>query len=168
MASRRRLGIRIAALAALAAIVAAISPAPAHAQAARVWRLPVLAAPASDRGNCRSDPVKGALRRAGVTRMVSYRLDESSGHRLVSLAVNAKGATVMLMAMAGTTEGRRGESESVTVMFTPDGKITNGRRTAFTTGTAVHKTDDQTLGLLPGDTVAIRGLDAALRRRCRI
>jgi hypothetical protein len=81
--------------------------------------------------------------------------------------MNAKGGSVMLTAMMGTDQGRRGESESVHVFFDTNGSIIRGRRRAFTTGTPTRLSDDRQLGLLPADTLAVRRLDAALRQRCR-
>jgi hypothetical protein len=81
--------------------------------------------------------------------------------------MNAKGGSVILMAMMGTDQGRRGESESVNVFFGTDGAIIRGGRRAFTTGTPARLSDDRQLGLLPADTLAVRHLDGALRQRCR-
>jgi hypothetical protein len=151
----------------LAVTLATVTPASGDAQAARVGRLLVLELPSPGVGTCRNDPVTAALRREGVTRLVSFQSSDSSSHRLVSLGMNAKGGSVMLMAMMGTDQGRRGESESVNVFFGTDGAIVRGRRSAFTTGTPARLSDDRRLGLLPTDTAAVRRLVAALRQRCR-
>jgi hypothetical protein len=140
---------------------------PAYCQPARVGRLPVLELPPPGVGNCRTDPVSATLQRDGVARLVSFRSSDSSSHRLMSLAMDAKGRSIMLMSMMGTHQGRRGESESVQVFFGPDGAIRRGRRAAFTTGTPAQRSDDRQLSLLPTDSMAIRRLDAALRQRCR-
>jgi hypothetical protein len=151
----------------LTGILAACAPASASAQAARVGRLPVLEAPRDGAGACRADPVTPALQRAGIARIISYQSVDSNSHRLVSLGIDAAGNTIMLMAMTGTKNGRRGETESVSVFFGRDGTIIRGDRRAFTTGTPTRLSDDRQLGLLRTDTLAIRRLDAALRRRCR-
>ena len=151
----------------LAVALATGAPTSGVAQAARVGRLPVLELPAPGVGTCRKDPVTAALQREGVTRLVSFQSSDSSSHRLVSLGMNATGGAVMLMAMMGTEQGRRGESESVNVFFGSDGEIARGRRTALTTGTPARLSDDRQLGLLAADTLAVRRLAAALRQRCR-
>ena len=151
----------------LAVALATVAPTSGDAQAARVGRLPVLELPAPGVGSCRNDPVTAALQREGVARLVSFQSSDSSSHRLVSLGMNAKGGAVMLMAMMGTDQGRRGESESVNVFFATDGAIARGRRSAFTTGTPARLGDDRQLGLLATDTLAVRRLATALRQRCR-
>jgi hypothetical protein len=147
--------------------LATVEPTPGDAQAARVGRLPVLELPPPGVGTCRNSPVTAALQHEGITRLVSFQSSDSSSHRLVSLGMDAHGASVMLMAMMGTEQGRRGESESVNVFFGTDGAIVRGRRSAFTTGTPARLSDDRQLGLLPADTLAARRLAAALRQRCR-
>jgi hypothetical protein len=151
----------------LAVAIATVASTSGAAQAARIGRLPVLEVPTPGVGSCRSDPVTAALQREGITRLVSFQSSDSSRHRLVSLGMNAKGGSVMLMAMMGTDQGRRGESESVHVFFDTNGAIIRGRRRAFTTGTPTRLNDDRQIGLLPADTLAVRRLDAALRQRCR-
>ena len=157
-----------ASVAVLAVALTMIAPTSSEAQAARVGRLPVLELPPADVGKCRNDPVNAALQRGGIARMVTVQSADSGSHRLISLGVNAKGGAVMLMASMGTSQGRRGESESVSVFLGGDGSITYGRRSAFTTGTPSRLSDDRQLGLLPEDTLAVRRLIAALRQRCRI
>ena len=151
----------------LAIVIATGVPTSGRAQAARVGRLPVLELPPPGVGSCRNDPVTAALRQGGIARLISFQSSDSGRHRLVSLGMNANGGSVMLMAMMGTDQGRRGETESVNVFFGTDGAITRGRRSAFTTGTPARRSDDRQLGLLPADTLAVRRLDAALRQRCR-
>ena len=151
----------------LVGALATIAPASAKAQAARIGRLPVLEAPSPIVGTCRDDPVNTALRRAGVARLVSLESADANGHRLISLGLTAKGKAVMLMALMGTRQGRRGESESVNVFLGSDGSVVRGRRSAFTTGAPTRLSDDRQLGLLASDTLAIRRLIAALRQRCR-
>jgi len=152
----------------LVVALATIAPAAGRAQAARVGRLPVLDLPPAGVSTCRNDPVNAALERAGIARLVSLQSADSSSHRLVSLGVNAKGGAVMLMASMGTSQGRRGESESVSVFLASDGSIERGRRSAFTTGTPSRLDDDRQLGLLPEDTLAVRRLIAAFRQRCHV
>jgi hypothetical protein len=147
--------------------LATVAPTSGDAQPAGVGRLPVLELPAPGVGTCRNDPLTAALQRQGVTRLVSFQSADSNSHRLISLAMNAKGGPIMLMAMMGTEQGRRGETESVNVFFGTDGAITRGRRSAFTSGTPARLSDDRQLGLLAADTLAVRRLAAALRQRCR-
>jgi hypothetical protein len=144
----------------------AVASVAGNAQAARVGRLPVLELPRRDVGSCRNDPAPAALQRQGIARLISFQSSDSSRHRLVSLGTNAKGGSVLIMAMMGTDQGRRGESESVKVFFNTDGAIIRGLRRAFTSGTPTRLSDDRQLGLLPADTLAVRRLDAALRQRC--
>ena len=151
----------------LLAVGFAAAPIRGHAQAARVDRLPVLELHTPGVGECRNDPATPALRRDGVARIVTFQSSDSTRHRLVSLGMDAKGRSILLMAIMGTTQGRRGESETVQVSFAPDGAIVRGRRSAFTTGTPARRSDDRHLGLLPTDSMAIHRLDAALRQRCR-
>jgi hypothetical protein len=150
----------------LSVVFAALGPPASGAQAARVGRLPVLELPRPGIGNCRNDPVSPALQQGGIARLITFQSSDSSGHRLISLGTDAKRRSVMLMAMMGTKEGRRGETESVNVFFGNDGAITRGTRSASTTGTPARLSDDRQLGLLPADTLAVRRLEAALRRRC--
>jgi hypothetical protein len=149
-----------------AAALATVASTSGDAQAARIGRLPVLGLPFPGGGSCRDESVTAALQRDGVTRLISFQSSDSSGHRLISLGMSAKGGSVMLMAMMGTDQGRRGEAESVNVFFGTDGAITRGRRSAFTSGTPARLSDDRQSGLQPADTLAVRRLDAALRRRC--
>jgi hypothetical protein len=150
----------------LAFTLSILAPSAAEAQAARVGRLPVLELPPAGVGTCRSDPVTPALQREGIARMISFQSSDSSGHRLISLGLNVKGASVMLMAMMGTEQGRRGETESVNAFFDRNGITVRGRRSAFTTGMPARRSDDRQLDLLPADTLALHRLDIALRQRC--
>ena len=152
---------------ALTIVITMVAPTSSDAQAVRVGRLPVLELPPPGVGSCRNDPVTPPLQREGITRLISFQSADSSRHRLMSLGMNARGGSVVLMAMMGTNQGRRGETESVSVFFDADGTITRGRRSAFSTGTPARLSDDRQLGLLPSDTLAVRHLDVALRQRCR-
>ena len=138
-----------------------------RAQQARVGRLPVLELPPTGIGTCRTDPVNTALRRGGITRMISFTSSDSTSHHLVSLGLDSNGRPVMLMAMMGDRQKRRGESESVSVSFGPEGTVVRGRRSAFTSGTPARLSDDRQLALFPADTIVARRLADALRLRCR-
>lgn len=151
----------------LAVILGMLAPVPGRAQAARVGRLPVLEPPRAGVGSCRNNLLTGALRQGGLDRMINYRAADSNWHRLITLSLNVRGEPVMLMATMGTKDGRRGESETVGVNFGPGGTIERGRRSATTTGMPARVSDDRQLGLLPGDTLAARRLETALRQRCR-
>jgi hypothetical protein len=152
----------------LVVALATSAPASSEAQAARIGRLPVLEAPPASVAACRDDPVNTELRRAGIARLVSVESADSNRHHLVSLGLTAKGSPVMLMALMGTRQGRRGESETVSVFLGNDGSIVRGQRSAFTTGTPTRLRDDRQRGLLAADTLAIRRLIVALRQRCRV
>lgn len=145
--------------------LAALAPSRSDAQAARVGRLPVLELPSPGIGSCRNEAAPAALQRQGIARMLSFHTTDSS--RLITLGVRANGGPVMLMAMMSTDQGRRGEGESVDAFFRDDSTILTGRRRAFTTGMPSRLSDDRQLGLLPGDTLAVRRLATALRKRCR-
>jgi hypothetical protein len=126
-----------------------------------------LEAPPAGVGTCRNDPTNAALKHAGIARLLSLESNDASSHHLISLGLDAKGGAVMLMALMGTNQGRRGESESVDVFLGKDGSIVRGHRSAFTTGTPTRLSDDRQRGLLAADTLGIRRLIAALRQRCR-
>lgn len=146
----------------------AAAPVAVDAQVARVGRLPVLELPPAPIGRCRTDPVNAALQRDGIVRLISFTSRDSASHRLVSLGMDAKGAPVMLMAMMGTAERRRGETESVNISFGPAGNVVQGSRSAFTTGTPARFSEDRQLALLPTDTVRALRLADAMRQRCRV
>ncbi|HEY2733950.1 MAG TPA: hypothetical protein VGI70_08195, partial [Polyangiales bacterium] len=70
----------------------------AVAQPARTGRLPVLELPAVG-GGCRTVPLSAELRGRGFARAVDFTSSDSSGHRLISLALDASGRPVFLQAM---------------------------------------------------------------------
>ena len=150
----------------LAAILVSIGACRADAQPAHVGRLSLFALPPAGKGSCRTEPASAALRRDGISRLISLQWADSTGHGLMSLGLNAAGAPRMLVTMSGTRHERRGETESASIFFRSDGKIARGRRSAFTTGTPARLSDDRRLGLLPTDSAAAKRLAAALRQRC--
>jgi hypothetical protein len=147
-------------------VVLGAAPAIANAQAARIGRLPVLQLPNAG-GTCRLDAANAELRRSGIAQMLSFTTSDSNSHRLVSLGVSVSGAPVILTAMMGAKEDRRGETESVEAWFDRTGRVWHGRRNAFTTGTPARLADDRHIGLLAADTLAAQRLAAALVKRCR-
>ena len=151
----------------LAIALASTAPTALGAQAARVGRLPLLELPSPGVGTCRIGPASPTSRRLGVARTIQFSTTETEPHHLVSLSVDAQGAPVLLMALMGTKVGRRGESESITVSFISGDRVTQGKRSAFTTGTPSRMSDDRRLGLLPTDTADAQRMVKALRQRCR-
>jgi hypothetical protein len=148
-------------------IALTLAPAMVVAQPARIGRLVVLELPRAGVGKCRFESPDAALRRSGIATMLTFQVEDSTGSQLVSLGANTKGAPIMLMAMRGMSEGRRREMETVDAFFAVDGSILRGSRSALTGGTPARRSEDRRAALLPGDTVAIRRLITALRRRCR-
>lgn len=139
----------------------------AGAQAARIGRLPVLAPPPATGGTCRHDSVNAELRSAGIVRLISFSMEDSSSHRLQSVAIDRNGAVLFLSSMMGTRQARRGETETVSVFFDASGRVVNGKRSGFTTGLPTRLSDDRSdVALLRADTAAAIALARALRLRC--
>lgn len=150
----------LAALGALAALTRT-----SGAQAARIGRLSVLAPLPPSVKTCTRVVTSGELRRQGITRI--FDVTEVPADRHLSFGVDDAGTPHMLMAMMGTNEARRRESESVFAFLGPNGSIARGWRTAMTSGVPARIGDDRRSGLLPADTSQIKALIRALRRICR-
>jgi hypothetical protein len=157
----RRRGLLIVVLA-----LAVLPTAPSGAQPARVGRLPVLSLPSRDDRRCAHLPITRQLDRMGIARAVN--LNDSATHHFVSLSIDRSGQPKLLLAMMSTDEGRRHESEGVTVGFDVYGRILTGRRTAMTGGTPARTSEDSRVPLLAGDTAEIDALVKGVRRLCRI
>lgn len=146
------------------AFLAIALPALSRAQAARVGRLALLAAPA-DRATCTATPATAALRKSGIVRI--FNVEEPSHPRLLSMGVTAAGEPYMLRIMMSTRDDRRREGESVTVFFGKNGVITHGDRSAYTGGTPARRSEDRQSGLLPTDSAQAHAMARALVRLCR-
>ena len=135
-----------------------------HAQAAPVGRLSLLDR-LSHQARCTPRKPTADLRRAGIVRILN--IEEPGPRHLFSLGMAPRNTPRMLMVIASTRDGRRGEGESVTVFFGDTGVIVRGERSAFTTGTPAQRSDDRRLGLLPRDSAQVLELVRAIRRLCR-
>ncbi len=148
------------------AVVLLSVPGGAYAQAAQIGRLPLFAELASGKSPCKPMPVASALRNSGIVQL--WMLNDSVSGRLLSLGVDAYKRPVMLMAMMSTSQGKRSEGETASVMYAANGKVTSGQRSAFTGGVPATRADDRRGGLLPKDTVQALLLARALGRRCDV
>jgi hypothetical protein len=99
-----------------------------RAQAARVGRLPVLQPPPHAGGTCLRDTTDAQLRSAGIVHTLGFSMEDGNRHRFQSIGVDSAGKVRMLMAMMGTRQERRGESERVTVFFGPNGSVVRALR----------------------------------------
>jgi hypothetical protein len=134
----------------------------AVAQAARIGRLPVLAPLRAATTRCRALPIDAALRRDGVASGVMAT--DSANSRLVTLTLAPDGRAKLLIAMMSDSTGpRRRESETVTVMFGRDGRVSGGKRTAAPIGTPAQRSEDRDGGLLPADTALAEALVGSVR-----
>lgn len=143
--------------------LAALAAPSAVAQPARIGRLSLLDS-LSTRYSCKDVPPPSALLEAGVRRLVF--VTDSAGRRLLTLGVDQQRRPVYFDASMGTQAGRRGESERIAVHF-ERGRISQGQRTAITTGTPARLSDDRTGPLFAQDTARVMTLSQQILRRCR-
>jgi hypothetical protein len=134
-------------------------------QAARVGRLDVLASSSAD-ATCIARPASVELQRAGIARTLTVK--DPAHDRLLSVGVSAAGTARILHAMMTTREERRGEGESVMILFDADERIRSGRRSAYTTGTPSRRSDDRQAALLPTDSARAKALARAVIRLCGV
>ena len=140
----------------------AVFSASAHAQAARVGRLPVLAPMRASALHCQPLPMNADLRRLGVATGVMAR--DSVLSRTVSLAMTADGRAKLLIAMMSDSTGpKRRELETVTVTFDTAGRVVSGWRHASTRGVPARLSEDRRSDLLPADTASALALANAMR-----
>jgi hypothetical protein len=126
--------------------------------ARQIGRLPLLAPLPARGGKCRNAPVNASLRRSGIVRLTFY--DGASLERTISVAADVRGRPSILMVMASVPAGeKRREGESLTVWFTPEGRVRRGDRRYYTMGVPATMAEDRQGGLLPSD--ASIGLELA-------
>ena len=95
-------------------------------------------------------------------------MDDSSSGRLITLGTAPSGQPRILMVLVGDSTGpRRREAESVSVFFTPDGRVERGSRMAFTSGIPARSSEARNSGLLPADSARAVSLARAVGDRCR-
>ena len=143
-------------------LTALCTPALSHAQAARIGRLPLLDA-VPKRHACGDADATRDLRASGIVRVIM--LTDSVTGRLVSVSVDRRNRPAYLMAMMGTRQDRRGESETISVHFR-DGRPIHGDRSAFTSGTPSRLSDDRRGPLFAQDTVRADSLAREVVRLC--
>ncbi len=139
--------------------------APAHAQAARIGRLPALAPLENVRAHCKVRPATADLRSRGVATM--QMLSDSVAGRLISVGADTGGRPKSLYVLISSHEGTRSESESVFVTFDLSGHIIRGSRSATTGGVPARVSEDRRGGLFPTDTAAAVALAHAVQAHCR-
>lgn len=139
--------------------------APAHAQAARIGRLPALAPLEKSRAHCKASPVTADLRSRGVATL--QMLSDSAAGRLISVGADAAGRPKSLYVLISSHQGTRSESESVFVIFDVGGRIVSGSRSAMTGGVPARLSEDRRGGLFPTDTAAAVALAHSVQAYCR-
>ena len=147
----------------LIGILLVLVPHDGQAQAARIGRLPLLDT-LSARLACVGAAPTPFLRQTGTVRILM--LTDSATGRVLTVGVGADQRPRYFLAMMGTRENRRSESESITANFHA-GRVTSGDRSAFTGGTPSRLSDDRRSGLLASDTSSIAKLAPEVVRRCR-
>ena len=134
------------------------------AQAARLGKQSVLGSISPVSRDCRRAAPGRELRTTAIKEFVSLR--DSVAHRLIGVGIDASRRPRFLDAMISEYQGRRHETESVTIFFSETGKIVRGERRAFTTGTPASRSDDRRGALFNGDSAAAADLARAVLRRC--
>lgn len=152
-------GVRLALVSAI--LVGAL---PAAAQLARIGRLPLLVPLRSGRFGCKTIQPSAQLQKRGVARTLTVL--DTAARRSITLGVTEAKQPHMLMAMVRDETGQRTESETVSVFFTPDGRVKSGTRLALTGGTPAVRSEDRRAGLLPADTAAAVALAKAMMKAC--